>query len=82
MGFAQVHRLFYGIGSKLGEAEFLQAGGKPGEFGGMSSESAQAQIVANRKDPAFAARFNSADPTVRGEARALMARLTKIAYPD
>lgn len=81
MGFAGVYRFLFNIGSKLGEAEFIQGGGSPGQFAGTSVESARAQIEANKKDRSFIDRFNSKDPQIRGQARAESRRLHQIAYP-
>jgi hypothetical protein len=81
LGFAGTTNFLYNIGAKIGEAEFVQNGGQPGEFAGMSVESARGQLDILMKDRSFVQRFNSKDPVVRGEARALKERLTKIAYP-
>ncbi len=81
MGFAGVHKFLHSIGSKLGEAEFVQGGGKPSEFSGMTVEGAKAKITELKKDNNFIARWNSKDPVVKGEARAEMARYEKVAYP-
>jgi hypothetical protein len=81
LGFAGTTKFLYNIGSKIGEAEFVQNGGSPGEFAGMSVESARGQLDVIMKDKTFSQRFNSKDPVVRGEARALKQRLTEIAYP-
>lgn len=81
LGYAGTHKFLHAVGSKIGEAEFVQGGGQRSDFGGLTPESAQAQITALRGDRNFAARFNSSDPVVRGEAQSQMARLNKIAYP-
>lgn len=80
MGFAGVHKFLHSIGAKLGEAAFVEGGGK-GTFQGMTPEMAQARISTLRKDSSFVARFNSKDPVQSGEARAEMDNLTKLAYP-
>lgn len=82
MGFAGVHKFLFNIGSKLGEAEFIQSGGKPGDFTGLSPELARARVADLKRDPTFVARWNSKDPVVKGEAQAEMKRLHKVAYPE
>jgi hypothetical protein len=47
----------------------------------MTVESARARIMELKKDSTFIAKWNSSDPTVRGEARAEMQRYEKVAYP-
>lgn len=81
MGYAGVHKFLANIGSKLGEAEFVQGGGKPGDFTGMTPERAQARIAELKSNAEFKAKFAHKDPLVSGEARAEMRRLEKIAYP-
>lgn len=81
LGLAGTHKFLFNIGAKLGEAEFVQNGGNPGEFRGMSPELARAELSRITKDRAFIEQFNSKDPTVRAEARAKKARLTQIGYP-
>ncbi|MES2348483.1 MAG: hypothetical protein V4641_13050 [Pseudomonadota bacterium] len=81
LGYAGVHELLYSIGSKIGEAEYVAGGGNPGAFAGMTPEAARAQITTLKSDRTFVARFNSADPVVRGEAKAEMDRLHQKAYP-
>lgn len=81
MGFAGVHKMMYTIGSKIGEADFVRGGGKPGDFNGMTVDSAKAQIAALRADKLFVARFSSKDPVVASEARAEMRRYELVAFP-
>jgi hypothetical protein len=70
------------IGSKLGvEDPNFPTGQQPQGFNNLSPEQANAEISRLKKDKAFAQEFNSADPRVRSEARAKMARLAIIAAP-
>jgi hypothetical protein len=81
LGFGGVYRLMYGIGSKIGEATFVQNGGSLSSFQGLTPETARAQIAANMKDKTFQAKFNSNDPVVKGDARKEMDRLHAVAHP-
>lgn len=81
MGYAGTHKFFQSIGSKMGEAEFVNGGGRRSDFGGLTPESARAQITALKADKGYIAKFNHSDPIVRSEAQKEMERLNKVAYP-
>lgn len=78
MGYAKVMKFFNGLGSKMGEAEFVGGDGK-GNFGAVATpQAAAARIAELRKDQAFAARFVAGDVAAKAE----MERLHKLAYPE
>jgi hypothetical protein len=70
------------IGSKIGVDDNFVTSSTPPSLNAMSAEQAAAKIQALRADTAFIEQFNSADPKVRAEARALSQRLHQIAYPS
>ena len=84
MGYGATMRLLFNIGSKVAVegSEFIEGGGgKPG-FGGMSPESARAEIARLRVDKTFTGMFNSTtDLRGRQEAREKMRKLEAMAYP-
>lgn len=85
MGPAAAMKFMHGIGSKLGVEDnglIGQGGGGTGTFGGVTPQQALSQINELRNDRAFVQQFTSQDPKTRGEARAKMDRLHKLAYPD
>lgn len=82
MGPGAAMKFLHSIGSKLGvEGDFVggEGGGGAGQFN--TPAAAQARIAQLQQDKSFAQRFNSKDPVTRGEARAEMSKLHKIAYP-
>lgn len=76
MGFAPLMKFMHGIGSKLGESNFV-AGNGNGGFGALSPQAAIDQISALRGDADFVKKYTSGDV----EAKAKMEHLHKMAYP-
>lgn len=83
MGPKAAMEFLFNLGSKLGveDTSVPGMGGQLNSFGGMSPESAQAEIEKLKRDPDFAQLFNSKDTKSRMEARTQMDRLQKLAYP-
>ena len=78
IGFAPLMKFMHGIGSKLGESNFVGGNSGGGSFSGaMAPGIAQAQIQALKQDPGFTAKYVAGD----SEARAKMEHLHKMAYP-
>lgn len=78
MGFAKVMKLFQGIGSKMGEGEFISGDQSGGGFGALAPEAAQARIATLKSDTSFVAKYTSGDAKSRAE----MKQLHKWAYPE
>lgn len=78
MGYAGVMKFFHGIGSKMGESDFVSGDTTNGFKGAMSPEQALAEINALKADKGFAKKYNEGDK----EARARMSQLHKWAYPE
>jgi hypothetical protein len=70
------------IGSKIGVDDQFVTSSTPPSLNGMSAEQAIAKLTAMKTDTAFIEQFNSADPKVRADARALSQRLHQLAYPS
>jgi hypothetical protein len=72
MGPKAAMKFLHAIGSKIAvEGQFVAGDkGGGGGFETMNPQMAEAKIEANMKDRSFMERFNSADPVVRGQARA------------
>lgn len=78
MGFAGVMKHLHGIGSKLGEADFVDGGNGGGKnFGGMSANGAQARIKELTQDKGFMAKLMAQDTAAKDEWNKLHAA----AYP-
>lgn len=82
MGPKAAMQFMRNVGAKLGaEDKTFHDGSSSTGFNSMSPEQARSEIARLQRDRAFAQEFNSADPRVRSEARAKMARLSIIAAP-
>jgi len=82
LGPAGAMKMLHSIGSKIAVEDNGLIGHNQGSaFGAVTPEQAMAKIAANRSDRTFIERFTSSDPKMRGEARAEMDRLHRIAYP-
>lgn len=76
MGPAKAMKFLHAIGSKMGEADYVD--GKGQGMGVMTPEQARAEIGALKKDSAWTAKYLSGDK----EARTQMDRLHRWAYPE
>lgn len=78
MGPGDAMRFLHKIGSKLGvDDTFVNGGGVPPGFGGMTPEQAKARIVALKNDKGWVQRFTNGDVEVRAEST----KLHQIAFP-
>lgn len=77
-GPAKAMKLLESIGSRLGEAGYVDGERKHGFDGAMTPAQAQAKIQELRGDTGFIAKYTSGDT----EARAKMEQLHKWAYPE
>lgn len=79
LGFGGLMKMMQGIGSKIGEANFVSGdNGGAGRFGVMTPAQAQSQIKALQSDAGFVRRYTAGDAEARGQ----MEKLHKWAYPD
>lgn len=67
MGFSAVMKLFYNIGSRIGEDKFVSAGGADGFGNAMSPAAAQARIDAIKGDPVLSQKYLNGDAQLKEE---------------
>jgi len=79
MGPAGAMKFMYNLGSKVGEANFIEGGGGDGNaFGTLSPGAAQARILELKKDKTFVEKLMNKDI----EAKKEMDRLHQMAHPS
>ena len=78
LGLKGTLKLFQQIGSKSGEAEFIQGSGQPGFKGILSPGQAQAKIKEYRQDKNFVKRLTDKDASATAEWKSLHEQ----AYPE
>lgn len=78
MGFAGVHKLFHGIGSKLGEHGFIDGNSGVGFNGKLTPAQARHQLDTLSKDSDWIRRYSSGGAAEREQ----MERLQKYANPE
>jgi hypothetical protein len=78
MGYDGVMKFMHGLGSKLGEANFVSSGETQGFNGAMTPAAAKNRIQQLRGDPEFTRRYVAGGATERAE----MERLHRMAYHD
>lgn len=77
LGFGQTMKFLASVGSRMGEADYVDGGSRPG-FDVQDQESAMAEINTLKVDVEFAKKLTSGD----AEAKARWDRLHMIAFPD
>lgn len=78
LGFDKTMQLFYTIGTKIREPEFVDGSGNRSFGAALTPGQAQAKIAELKSDKNFIARYMSGDATARHE----MESLHKFAYPE
>jgi len=80
VGFDGVMKLMNGLGTRLGEADYVsgQASGGFGESAVLTPDQARGKLENLKKDPEFTAKYLAGDP----DTKAKMSRLHQMAYPQ